>query len=137
MKRFKRLRKSLKHVKKVKHVRWLIPGWVFYEYYKAHKAKGHNRIKSLGHGAKAEAIRIVAMASVPVPGTYELTTTGLALLKKKIENGDVDKLTLKAFKDFVPLRMLKIDKKYLTGTPHLRIFRKERRLYFELFYKKR
>ena len=43
----------------------------------------------------------------PLPGTYELTTTGLAMIKKRIEHGEVEMLTLQAFKDFVPLRILK------------------------------
>ncbi|MBI2148410.1 hypothetical protein HYU23_01920, partial [Candidatus Woesearchaeota archaeon] len=47
MRRFSKLRNSIRNVKKplsqvknIKHVRWLIPGWVFYEYYKLHKDKG-------------------------------------------------------------------------------------------------
>jgi len=133
----KKLKKPLKHVKKVKHVRWLLPGWVFYEFYKLHKQKGHTRARSFEHGAKAEAIRLVAMATLPIPGTYELTTGGLALLKKKIERDEVKKLTLKAFKDFTPLNKLKIDKSKLRGEPYLRIFYKDRHVYFKVFYKKK
>ena len=67
----KRLKRSVERVKKplrkVKYIRWLLPGWVFYEFYKLSKNKGETRAKSLGHGAKAEAIRLAAFASVPVP----------------------------------------------------------------------
>jgi|SRR3989344_3563279 len=137
MKRFIKLRRSLKrvkrplrHVKKVKHVRWLIPGWVFYEYYKTHKKIGHNHIKSIGHGFKAEVIRIGAFASLPIPGTYEITTTGLALLKKKIERGEVEKFSLKAFKDFIPINKIRGRGIYF------KIFKKDGRRYVRIFWKK-
>ncbi len=143
-KRFRRLRiglrrikRPLRHIKKVKHVRWLLPGWVFYEYYKVHKNKGHSRRKSFGHGAKAEVVRLAAFASLPVPGTYELTTTGLAVIKKKIENDELDKFTLRSFKDFIPLRKLRVNKHQLIGQPYLKVYSKDRRLYFEIFYKKK
>lgn len=129
------VRKPLTHIKKVKHARWLIPGWVFYEYYKVHKAKGQTKIKSFGHGVKAEAFRLITTASLPVPGTYELTTTGLALIKGRIEIGDVKNLTLKAFKDFIPTKKLKTEKNILRRQPYLRIFSKDGRLYFRIFYK--
>lgn len=125
------------NAKKVKNVKWLLPGWVFYEYYKLHKNKGHNVKKSFGHGMKAEAIRLAAMASIPVPGTYELTTSGLALIKKKIENGEVEKLTLKAFRDFMPIRREKKLEISRLGKSYLRVFYKDRKLYFEIFYKEK
>jgi len=136
MKRFIKLRRSLKrakrplkHVKKVKHVRWFIPGWVFYEYYRVHKGKGHNHIKSISHGLKAEVIRLGAFASLPIPGTYEITTTGLALIKKKIEGGEIEKFSLKAFKVFMPVSKIKGKGVYLEI-----IKRKEKR-YVRIFYK--
>lgn len=135
----------LRHIKKVKHIRWLMPGWVFYEYYKTHKFKGHNRVKSIGHGIKAEAFRIAAMASLPLPGTYELTTAGLALIKKKIERGEIKSLTLKAFRDFRPVK--KIGNLYRTENLkrtlsrnrvfYFRIYKKDRKRYLEILYKKR
>ena len=135
MGKFEKLKGSLDHIKKVKNVKWLLPGWVFYEYYKIHKRKGNPNVQSLGQGAKAEAIRLVAMAGIPLPGTYELTTTGLALLKKKLESGEVEKLNLRAFKDFIPLKKLK--QYQIKGRPYLRIFYKDKKLYFEIFYKHR
>ena len=74
-----------KNLEKAKAVRWLIPGWVAYEYYQVHKLKGDSPAKSVVQGAKAEGIRFVALVSFPVPGTYELTTIGLASLKNKIK----------------------------------------------------
>lgn len=130
-----RVKRPLQHVKKVKHVRWLIPGWIFYEFYRLHKKKGYSRKTSFGHGIKAEAIRIATTASLPLPGTYELTTTGLAFLKKKIENNEIEKLTLKAFKDFTPLKIIR--RKKMVGKPYLRILLKDRRLYFKIFYRKK
>lgn len=106
-----------KHVKKVKQVKWLLPGWAGYEYYKVHKNKGHSKSQSVMYGAKAEAIRLAAFASVPVPGSYELTTVGLASLKKKIERREVEKLTLKSLKDATPMRGLKANKKDLIEGP--------------------
>ncbi|MBI2148299.1 gamma-glutamylcyclotransferase, partial [Candidatus Woesearchaeota archaeon] len=91
--------------------------------------------KSFGYGMKAEAIRLAAFASLPLPGSYELTTTGLALLKKKIEKGEVDNLTLKAFRDFTPLKNIKIDKNKLTGSPYLRIYTKNKKLFFDIIYR--
>lgn len=133
LKKFNETKKPLRHVKKVKHVRWLLPGWVFYEYYKVHKNKGQTRAKSIGHGAKAEVIRIAAMASLPLPGTYELTTTGLALLKHKIESGDIEKFSLRSFRDFMPLRKYNREAK---GQPYLRIYREGKKIHFKIFYKK-
>ena len=127
------LKRPFKHINKVKNVKWLLPGWAFYEFYKLHKGMGETSKKSFMHGAKAEAIRLAAFASLPVPGTYELTTTGLALLKKKIENEELDKLTLKGFKDFIPVKKTKVSR----GIPHLRIYYKDKKVYFEIFYKKK
>ena len=121
-------------LKKIKNVKWLVPGWVFYEFYKSHKSRGHTKTKSAVHGAKAEVIRLAAFASIPLPGSYELTTTGLALLKKKIDAGASDELTLKVFKDFIPLSKIRSIKP--KGIPHLKIFYKDRRIHFEVFYKK-
>ncbi len=136
MKRFIKLRRSLKraqrplrHVKKVKHVRWFIPGWVFYEYYRVHKGKGHNHIKSIGHGLKAEVVRLGAFASLPIPGTYELTTAGLALIKKKIEGGEIEKFSLKAFRDFIPVNKIRGRGIYF------KVFKKDGRRYVRIFYK--
>ncbi len=141
MNRFRKLKQRVKnplqHIKKVKNVRWLIPGWVFYEYYKLHKGKGFTKRISFVRGAKAEIFRLAATASLPVPGTYELTTTGLALIKTKIENDEINKLTLKAFKDFAPLRNLKINKSMLRGQPYLRIYMNNKKIHFEIFYKKK
>ncbi len=94
-----------RHLDTLKQLRWLLPGWLAYEFYKVHKHKGHTHQESLSYGAKAEAFRLAVM-TVPLPGTYELTTTGLAMVKKKIEEGKVDTLTLEAFRDFVPLKVL-------------------------------
>lgn len=145
MKKFGRLRNSLnkvkkplRHVKKVKNVKWLLPGWVLYEFYNVHKHKGYNRRKSFAHGMKAEAVRLAAFASLPVPGTYELTTGGLALLKKKIEKNEVDQLNLRGFKDFIPIKGIGPNKKHVIGAqPYLRVFYKEKKLYFEIFYRKK
>ncbi len=127
--------KQLKYsANKLKNAKWFLPGWVFYEYYKVHKAKGDSKNRSIGQGAKAEAIRLAALASLPIPGTYELTTTGLALLKNKIEKGELERLTLKAFRDFRPKVIRSFNKK---GKPYLRIFYKEKKLYFEIFYKEK
>src|SRR3989344_4434176 len=132
-----RIRRSVERVKrplrKVKHVRWLLPGWVFYEFYKVNKNKGETKSKSIRQGAKAEVIRLAAFASIPLPGTYELTTTGLALLKNQIEKGELENLTLKAFKDFTPIKRIK-DKSnkiyfkifYRNGEPYFRIFRRKK-----------
>ena len=144
MKKFKKLRKSFnkvgkpikKQVKKVENIKWLLPGWVFYEYYNLHKGRGQTNKKSVMHGVRAEASRLAAMASLPLPGTYELTTTGLALIKKKIEKGEIDKVTLQAFKDFTPLNKIKADKNILTeGRPYLAVLPKKGNLYFRIFYK--
>lgn len=109
--RVKRLRKHARklggHAKKMKAARWLLPGWVGYEYYQVHKLKGHSRKKSVVEGAKAEALRMAVAASVPVPGTYELTTVGLASLKEKIEKDELERLTLRAFKEVSPVRRLR------------------------------
>src|SRR3989338_5919160 len=121
-----RFRRPIAHLKKIKHVKWLLPGWAFYEFYKIHKKKGDTTRKSFGHGVKAEAIRLAATASLPVPGTYELTTTGLAAIKRKIENGELDDFTLKAFKDFTPLKKMNLEKQ--------RKF--TRKIYFKIFYRK-
>ncbi len=145
MKRLARIRRSLNkvkkplgHVRKVKHVRWLLPGWVFYEFYKLHKIKGHSNKDSIKHSAKAEAIRLAAMASLPMPGTYELTTVGLAAIKKKIKEGEIEKFTLEAFKDFTPINKIKADKEILTeGRPYLVVLPKKENLYFKIFYRKK
>ena len=136
-----KIKKPFMHVKKIKHIVWLLPGWAFYEFYKLSKNKGEKRSKSLKHGAKAEIIRLVATASLPIPGTYELTTTGLALLKRKIEKGEIENLTLKFFRDFIPLYL---DKKALRKNtfivperkPYVKIFEKGKKLYFRIFYGK-
>ena len=134
----KNVKKPLSQVRKIKHAIWLIPGWVFYEYYKLNKNKGETKRKSFGHGMKAEAIRLVAFASLPLPGTYELTTTGLAFLKRKIENGDVEKLNLKYLKDFIPIKKLKINKQKIVGkSPYLRIYTKDKKLLFDIIYRDR
>ncbi len=122
-----RISKNIRHVRKVK---WFIPGWVFYEYYKVHKGKGHNRIKSIGHGFKAEVIRLGAFASLPVPGTYELTTAGLAVIKNKIESGEVEKFTLKSFKDFIPVNKIKGKGIYFE------VFKKDGKRYLRILWKK-
>ena len=127
---------KLKHVKKVKHIKWLVPGWVFYEFYKLHKTKGYSHKRSLGYGVKAEATRLFAMTSLPLPGTYELTTTCLALLKKKIESNQVKDFRLKAFKDFMPVKKLNINKNNILGKPYLKVHYRDKRIYFEIFYKK-
>ncbi len=141
MVRFAKLRKSFSKVKKpLKHasnVKWFIPGWIFYEYYKMHKDKGYTKRKSFIHGAKAEIFRLAATASLPVPGTYELTTTGLALVKNKIENDEIDKLSLKAFRDFTPLKKFRMGNRKLIGSPYLKIYFKDKKLHFNVFYKKR
>ena len=134
MQRFSRLKG---HAKKVKHIRWLLPGWIFYEFYKMHKEKGYSKRKSFVHGAKAEIFRLAATASLPLPGTYELTTTGLALLKKKIENNEIEKLTLRAFRDFTPMKKFKIENRRLIGKPYLKIYFRDKKLHFNVFYKKR
>ncbi|MBI2146452.1 hypothetical protein HYU22_03865 [Candidatus Woesearchaeota archaeon] len=95
----------LRHLETLKQARWLLPGWLAYEFYNVHKHKGYTHKESLRYGAKAEAFRLAAM-TFPLPGTYELTTTGLAMIKKKIEQGEVETLTLQAFKDFLPLKVL-------------------------------
>src|SRR3989338_10231651 len=111
-----------RHIKKVKHAKWLLPGWVFYEFYKMSKEKGESNRKSFSQGAKAEIIRLATTASIPIPGTYELTTTGLALLKNKIVKGEVDNLTFKSLKDFIPVKINK--EEFYTGK-HFEIFYKE------------
>ncbi len=132
---YKKLKKPLKYVKKIKYARWLLPGWVFYEYYKLNKEKGETKSKSITSGAKAEVIRLIAFASVPLPGSYELTTTGLALLKRKIQQGKIEDLNLRAFKDFTPLRKIKIDKNKIIGSPYLKIYSKKKKLFFDVIYK--
>lgn len=133
------IKRPLRHVKKVKHIRWLLPGWVFYEFYNLHKG---NRKLGIKHGAKAEAIRLAATASIPIPGTYELTTTGLAIIKKKIQDGEIENLTLKSFRDFMPLKVNKEELKKNMFTiperkPYLKIFERGKKLYFKIFYKNR
>src|SRR3989344_1720662 len=89
-----RVKRPLRHVKKVRHVKWLLPGWVFYEYYK--------------------------------------------LNKNKIEKGEIENLTLKAFRDFTPIKRLKINKEELIGkNPYLKIAPKGKRLYFKIFYRRK
>ena len=127
---------SQKHrdnIKKIKNVKWLVPGWVFYEFYKLHKIKGNTHVKSAFHGAKAEVIRLAAFASFPLPGTYELTTGSFALLKKRIEIGEIYYFNLKIFKDFVPVKITK--NKKVAGKPYLKMFYNNRKLNFEVFYK--
>jgi len=121
MEKFSKIRNSLNKVKKVKNVRWLLPGWVFYEYYKLYKEKGNTKRKSFGYGAKAEAMRFAAFASFPIPGTYELTTTGLAVIKRKIEEGEFENFTLRSFKDFTPIKKFKVDK--ARGTKNKAIYK--------------
>lgn len=123
-----------KHIKKVKQIKWLLPGWVFYEFYKMSKEKGEPRGKSISQGAKAEIIRLATTASIPVPGTYELTTTGLALLKNKLQKGEVEKLTLKFLKDFIPV---KINKEELYTGKHFEIFYKEGKPYLRMFFRRK
>jgi|SRR3989344_2857201 len=125
--------KHMDNIKKVKNVKWLVPGWVFYEFYKIHKTKGNTKFSSAFHGAKAEVVRLAAFASVPLPGTYELTTGGFALLKKRIEIGEVEGFNLKMFKDFVPIKITRTEK--IIGKPYLKIFYNNRKLNFEVFYK--
>lgn len=124
-----------RHIKKIKHVRWLVPGWVFYEYYRTHKLAGHDHRKSMAYGVKAEAVRLAAMVSLPLPGTYELTTTGLALLRKKIESGEIKHFSFMAFKDFTPIRNLKPNLKDVTNDTMLKI-NSRKNIYFKLYYKK-
>ena len=108
----RKLRKQMKKLKraskvassKAKSVRWLLPGWVGYEYYKVHKRKGHSKGKSVVEGVKAEGLRLAATASVPVPGMYEITTVGLASLKRRIEKDELKKLTLKALREASPMK---------------------------------
>ncbi len=123
----KKISKKIRHIKKVK---WFIPGWVFYEYYKTHKTKGHSKIRSFGHGFKAELIRVGAFASLPVPGTYEITTAGLALIKKKIERGEIEKFTLKSFKDFMPVSRIKGRGIYFA------VIKRNKKRYVRIFWKK-
>ncbi len=129
--------KLKKNINRVKQVRWLLPGWVFYEYYKTHIKKGDNKTKSIVHGAKAEIMRIAAFTSIPLPGTYELTTTGLSLIRDKIENGEIENLNLKAFKDFIPIKISKNKKTIKKSNINLRIFSKDKKLHFEIFYKEK
>ena len=129
------MKNKLQHIKKIKHVRWLVPGWVFYEYYKIHKGMGHSNRKSVGYGMKAEAVRLVTMASLPLPGTYELTTTGLAFLKKKIESGEIKHFSLMAFKDFAPISRLKVNLNELTDSRILKFAKQKRKVYFRIFYR--
>ena len=86
--------KIKKSLNKIKHVRWLLPGWVGFEYYKLSRNKGLNKKTSFKNSAKAEAMRISAL-SVPLPGSYELATTTMALLKNKLEKKDFDELKLR------------------------------------------
>ena len=134
---FSKLKNSfLKVGKPLKQAKWLIPGWVFYEFYNVYKNQGNTRGNSLKHGAKAEAMRLAALASVPLPGTYELTTTGLAVLKNKIESGEIEKFNLKAFKDFTPLGKINLNRhKNFKGKPYLRIYFGNKKIYFKIFYK--
>ncbi len=142
--KLKYAKSRLWNIKKVKNAKWLLPGWLFYEYYMLNKYKGEGKKYSVAQGAKAEAIRLAATFSLPMPGTYEITTTGLALLKKKMENGDVDKLTLKSFRDFIPLNVdreamnkgfkLRIKQENLES--YMKIFEKGKKLYFEIMFRK-
>ena len=129
------MKSRLHHIKKVKHIRWLVPGWVFYEYYKIHKNIGHSQRKSIGYGMKAEVVRLATMASLPLPGTYELTTTGLAFLKKKIESGEIEHFSLMAFKDFAPINRLRVNLNELTDARVLKFVRQKRKIYFKIFYR--
>ncbi len=132
---FSRVKKPLSHVKKVKNVKWLLPGWILYEFYKVHKKKGYKPVKSLSYGAKAEATRLAAMAGIPLPGTYELTTTGLALIKRKIENDEVDRFTLRTFKDFIPIRKFRVRNDNIKCKPYLVIYYRNKKLCFDVFYR--
>ena len=105
--------KTKKKLRKIKQVKWLLPGWAGYEYYKVHKKKGYSKTKSVMYGAKAEAIRLGATASFPIPGTYEVTTIGLASLKKQIEKNKGDKLSLKSLKKMKAVKRLKVNKEEL------------------------
>jgi len=98
---------KLHNLKKVKHVRWLIPGWAYYQYYKTHKNKGGSKKGAVASGVKAEAVRIVAAVSFPVPGTYELSTIGLAVLNKKIKKNEIEFFTLKDVKNNIPILKIK------------------------------
>ncbi|HLC85717.1 MAG TPA: hypothetical protein VJG30_00300 [Candidatus Nanoarchaeia archaeon] len=120
-----------RHIKKVKHAKWLLPGWVFYEFYKMSKEKGESNRKSFSQGAKAEIIRLATTASIPIPGTYELTTTGLALLKNKIVKGEVKDLTFNSLKHFKPLKS--INKKELIKGVHFKIYKKNGKNYLRIY----
>ena len=82
--------------KKLNNVKWLIPGWVGLEYYKLSRKSGMNKIRSLENFAKAEAIRFSAL-SIPLPGSYELATTTMYFLKKKIDYKDFEGIKFKTF----------------------------------------
>ncbi len=123
---------KIQHIKKIKNAKWLLPGWVFYEFYKLHKNKGDERKISFRQGAKAEVIRLAAFASLPIPGTYELTTTGLALLKNRIEKGEIEKLTLKGFRDFRPIKRMKLRENKV----YLKVMKKGKEFYLKIFYRK-
>ena len=83
--------KLKKQIKKLRNVKWLLPGWVGFEYYKISRNHGLNKKNSLKNSAKAEAMRISAL-SIPLPGSYELATTTMALLKNKLCKKDLDEI---------------------------------------------
>ncbi len=107
-----------KNAHKVKEVRWLIPGWPGYQYYKVHKSHGYSKPKSLYYGMKAETIRAATMMSIPVPGSYEIATAGLYQLKNKLEKGEIEKLTLKSFKELDALKRLKANRQAIIDSQH-------------------
>ena len=109
------VRGVVRHLGKVKEVRWLVPGWVWYQYYKVHKDKGYKKHKALLKGAKAEALRVAVTASFPVPGSYELTTAGLAYVKNKIEKGDIYDFNIKDIKSVIPIMR---KNKFAVRKPH-------------------
>ena len=98
---------------KVKEVRWLIPGWPGYQYYKIHKKIGHSKSKSIYYGIKAETIRAATLVSIPLPGSYEIATAGLYQLKKKLDKREIEKLTMRSFKELDSLKRLKVNKQAL------------------------
>ena len=95
---------------KVREVRWLIPGWPGYQYYKIHKKHGYSKPKSIYYGVKAETIRAATLVSLPIPGSYEIATVGLYQLKKKLDKNEIEKLTLNSFKELESFKKFKANK---------------------------
>lgn len=103
-----KVKKPLRHVHKVKEIKWLLPFYVFYRYYKLGKNRNLEFKQKLNLGFSAEATRFIAFITVPLPGSYELSTVTLVLLAKRIERGEIEpRIGLALIKDHKLVKLIK------------------------------